>query len=181
MPNTKPDKPNDTKPTALRVNPAALPEELTTGRCFVVWKWQFRKGKWTKPPFNARTRELADCTSPETWSTFAEAMAAYNAGGWDGIGRVMVPGEGIVGIDLDKCVDRATGQVEPWAAEVLREFSATYAEISPSGTGIRIICRGEIPPEYLGQDDGAPKQGIRTGATEIYQGGRYLTLTGAKL
>lgn len=43
----------------------------------------------------------------------------------------------LCGIDIDGCVDGA-GQVSPFALEIIRRFGS-YAEISPSGTGIHVI------------------------------------------
>jgi primase-polymerase (primpol)-like protein len=43
-------------------------------------------------------------------------------------------GDGWAGIDFDDCV--VNGKVARWASEIVRALG-TYAELSPSGTGIR--------------------------------------------
>ena len=63
----------------------------------------------------------------------------------------------ITGIDLDHCLDPATGEIEPWAWDILAQFSGTYAEISPSKKGVKIFVRGTVPG------------GIKKGNIEIYQ------------
>ena len=77
----------------------------------------------------------------------------------------------LTGVDLDHCRDQETGQIEPWAVEVVTLIDS-YTEVSPSGTGLRIICRGKIP---------GPRR--RKGSVEMYDESspRYLTITGVHL
>jgi hypothetical protein len=42
----------------------------------------------------------------------------------------------LTGIDLDGCIDPATKKVLPWAKAIIKRFN-TYAEYSPSGTGVK--------------------------------------------
>jgi putative DNA primase/helicase len=79
----------------------------------------------------------------------------------------------ITGIDLDHCRNLETGQAEPWAQQIIDRMN-TYTEINPSGTGYHLWALATIPPECLHHG----KQGRRQGHIEIYQGGRYLTVTG---
>src|SRR5262249_18434032 len=120
--------------------------ELRESPQWVVWKYKFRKGKWTKPPFNARTGDYASSKDRSTWSTFDEALAAYEAGGWDGLGFVLSPEDPYTGGDLDHCRDPQTGAIAPWAKSVLAELPGAYLEVSPSGTGLRFVVRAVKPP-----------------------------------
>src|SRR5262245_33328943 len=133
-----------TRPTPLRVNAAGIPAELKALDRWVVWRYEWRRGKWTKPPFNARTGNKADSTDPSTCAPFAAARACYEAGGWDGIGLVHLYTDCITGIDFDDCRDPASGQLAPWCAAILSELD-TYAEVSPSGEGARAYARGVKP------------------------------------
>jgi hypothetical protein len=72
----------------------------------------------------------------------------------------------MVGIDMDHAIDQTTGEVMEWAAEHIRDFD-TYTEVSPSGSGFRMLVAGTLPP-------GPNKRGHR----EIYDRGRWLTITG---
>jgi len=72
-------------------------------------------------------------------------------------------------VDLDHCREPPEGEVEPWASGIVERLDS-YAEVSPSGTGIRIIAKGTLPPK-----------GRKNGHFEIYETGRYLTFTGQKL
>jgi hypothetical protein len=166
------------RPEALPVLPENIPSFLKEGRKHVVWRYELRqdnKGQWkcTKPPFRPDGRN-ASSTDPATWVTFAEALAAYQAGGWDGIGRVLVHEEDLVGADCDKCLDPKTGAVEEWAAAIIKTLN-TYTEVSPGGHGFRIFLKGKLPPHGRKKD----KFECYNGTTlKGEPGGRYVTLTG---
>jgi hypothetical protein len=38
------------KPQGMEVNEAGIPSELKEDRRWVLWRWELRDGKWTKPP-----------------------------------------------------------------------------------------------------------------------------------
>jgi primase-polymerase (primpol)-like protein len=77
-------------------------------------------------------------TDPSTWTDYATALAAVRAGHGDGITYVLTKQDNFAGIDLDHCRDAVTGSVEAWAQLMLEQALATYAEITPSGSGLRI-------------------------------------------
>ena len=81
-----------------------------------------------------------------------------------GIGLALTKQTGIVGIDLDHCVEN--GIVNPWAAEII-EAVGGFAELSPSGSGVHIYIKGRLPFD-----------GRRSGGIEIYSHNRYVTVTG---
>jgi hypothetical protein len=104
-----------------------------------------------------------------TWRTFSEALDTPQAG----IGFMMLGAHSLCGIDLDGCVDPTTGAVAQFATSLLAALPDTYAELSPSGKGIRIfatIPEGMRVPEFLSKAHGV----------ECYVGksSRYLTVTG---
>ncbi len=65
----------------------------------------------------------------------------------DGFQRFVDPEEGLVYVDIDHCRDKNSGNVEPWAEEIVTALD-TYTEASPSGTGLRIIARGKLPADH---------------------------------
>ena len=71
-----------------------LPPVLTryTGEPrWVLWRRAVRKGKVTKPPYQARyPRQHAKSDDPSTWADFATTLAAYRAGEGDGIGLCLL-------------------------------------------------------------------------------------------
>jgi hypothetical protein len=160
---------------------ANIPAELRALPQWVVWRytWVAEKAKWDKPPLNARSGRNASTTSEKTWSDFETAKNACDNSArenppLDGLGLVLVPDDpsdvpALVGADLDHCRNPGTGVIDDWALEVVKDFH-TYTEVSPSGCGLRLFCRGQLPP-----------QGRKNGNFEIYDSGRYVTVTGQHL
>jgi len=113
------------------------------------------------------TGRNAKSNDARTWSTFADAVAA--AGRYDGLGIMF--SDGLCGCDLDHCRDPKTGELEPWAAEVVAELDS-YTEASPSGTGVHVLATGDLPEGRR-----------RKGPVEVYGPGspRYFTVTGEHL
>ena len=148
---------------------SAVPTELTRRRQWLIWRYVYRPGKKkpTKVPHNPATGALAKSTEPSDWSTFAEASTSQHP--HDGIGFVFVKGGGLVGIDLDDCID-GTGAIKPWGLEVIDAFG-TYAEVSPSGAGVKLWAKGKLPA------DGTRRK-YEDGEIELYDWGRYFTVTG---
>lgn len=159
------------RPVALPVSPRTIPPDLKALSQWVVWafEWKGADEKWDKPPRNAHGRGYAKSTDPATWATFEDALARFQQGGLDGIGLVLTEAHGIVGLDLDHCRNPDTGGIDPWALDIVHVLP-TYWEVSPSGTGLRGIAHGTLPP-----------QGRKKGDVEMYIGGRYLTITGCHL
>jgi hypothetical protein len=100
----------------------------------------------------------------------------------------------LCGIDLDTCRDLESGNLESWAEEVVARF-ASYAEVSPSGTGLKVFFRmcaadWEAVLAEICASSGADQQGKKwahgTGeahppAIELFLGKRYFTVTGNRL
>ena len=158
----------------LRAALHAVPAELRALSQWVAWRYAWEDGRSAKKRINPRTGRPASPTSPATWATFEEALAAVAAGTYDGVGFVFTPNDPYVGIDLDGCRDPETGELAPWAEEVLERFG-TYAEASPSGTGVHLIvaCAAPLPPRNRSERGGQK--------VEVYQQDRYFTVTGAAI
>jgi len=107
----------------------------------------------------------ASSTDPTTWSTFAEATES-TAG--VGLGFVL-NGDGIICIDIDHCIEGNV--VAPWAQRFLDSLPKTYIERSPSGDGLHVWGRAQLP-------FGGRHVDIDGGRIEVYGSGRYLTMTG---
>lgn len=144
----------------------AVPAALRMRRQWVLWRLVHKSGakKPTKVPHQP-DGAMASSTDPATWTSFEAVRAAYEGGGFDGIGFVFTAEDPFVGIDLDGCRDAVSGELEPWARAAIVRFD-TYCEVSPSGTGLHLIMEGDLP---LG--------GRKRGPVECYQQGRYFTVT----
>ncbi|MGU3417748.1 VapE domain-containing protein [Methylobacterium sp. D54C] len=148
-------------------------------RRWLVWRWElhWKTGKRTKVPYQAAApSQYAKSNSPKTWGTFEDALAAYEAGRAHGIGYALAGSE--LGMsDLDNCRNPHTGEIQEWAQSLVAE-AASYTEITPSGTGLRIIGLATGPKVHRNQaipdSDG--------GRVETYRGcERYVTISGDHL
>ena len=148
-------------------------EELRLRPQWVCWRREARGSKSTKVPYDPRTGALARSDDSATWVSYAQAKAARDKhpGRYDGLGY-MFCGD-YTGIDLDHCV-QADGCVDAWAQHWLTHLDS-YAEYSPSGTGIHILVRGTIPHGLRRRVPGAPHT---EAAIELYCQRRYFTITG---
>ncbi len=111
---------------------------------WVCWRSEERNGKKTKVPYSPSTGTRARSDDRTTWSTLSEARRAVEEEGHDGIGFVFTADDPFCGVDLDGCVDRQTGEIQPWAADILDRLDS-YTEFSPSSEGLHIIVRAELP------------------------------------
>jgi len=163
-----------TKPVPLVVLAEHIPSELMGRPQWVNWLYVLKKDKldkwkWTKPPYisTATVAAKASSTDPATWSSFDQALAALPR--FDGIGFVLTAADDYAALDLDHCRDPEVGTIDEWARALIAAVPS-YWEVSPSGTGLRCLFRGRLP------DTGKHK-----GLIELYDRGRYVTLTGHPL
>src|SRR5262249_12940101 len=122
-----------------------LPSEIVRSRRCVVWRYVRRAGqpKPTKPPFQPKRPDRpADVTDPRTWGTFAEALAVVIAGRADGLGIVL--GDGLLGVDLDHCRNVETRAITAEATDIILSVDS-FAEVSPTRTGVHILAHGTLP------------------------------------
>lgn len=148
---------------------------------WVVWRLETKKNKKgelkkTKVPYRAANPNWkADSTNPKTWGTYDAAAAAALADGIDGIGFCLFNSR-IGAFDIDHCID-TNGEIHPFAKALIAR-AGSYAEITPSGKGLRIIgtttgpkihCKKKVPNA----------NGV---SVEIYRvAERYITVTGKML
>ncbi|WAW14413.1 VapE domain-containing protein [Peptostreptococcus equinus] len=129
-------------------------------------------------------------TDSNTWGSLNEALALVGNtySNWQG-NNTKINGLGVfvstsfVAIDLDHVINDK-GELLPEAREIIESIDS-YAEISPSGTGIHIITKSNKPllkdgskgikldnlTGWIQTDEKGPE-------IEIYQAKRYLTITG---
>lgn len=151
------------------LNGNAIPTELKVRDHWVVWRWDKRNGKWTKPPYQVNGRP-AKSNDPTTWVSFEAAIKAFENGNFDGVGFVLTENDPYAMADLDHCLD-SVGNVKAWAADVVGQLSS-YTERTPSGEGLRVIVRAILPT-------GGRKRGMGSGGgVELYDRLRYMTMTG---
>jgi primase-polymerase (primpol)-like protein len=138
-------------------------------RQFVSWRYEEKDGHVTKVPTCPHNGELAAVDRPETWGTYQEAVQAASNHSNDGVGFVFTEDDPYTGVDLDKCRNPETGELEEWARKLVEDLGS-YTELSPSGTGVHILIKATLP-----------SGGRRKGQIEMYDSGRFFTITGRHL
>lgn len=151
-----------------------IPEILKQSNRWVTWRAGDVKptGKFDKVPINPRTGRNISANDPANWFGFDEACAAYDAGLCSGIGialsdQPIVFSDGaplfLTALDYDHCASKIV--------EIKQDRNAlgkAYAEISPSGLGLRMFALSTEPI----------KGGNAGHGREIYGSGRFMTVTG---
>jgi hypothetical protein len=149
--------PQNNIPWAVRLS--ELPAELRAKKIWCVWRLVDRGGKLTKPPYQPNG-QFASHSDPATWATFEDACAAADGDSTLGVG---VFNDGTYSfIDFDHCIH--DDEIEGWAQAALARIDS-YAEISPSGTGLHAIVRGTVA------------EAAKINGCEIYSRNRYFTVT----
>jgi primase-polymerase (primpol)-like protein len=85
---------------------------------------------------------------------------------YPGVGFVFTLSDPFFGVDIDACINTATGEIASWAENIIHQLD-TYTEVSQSGAGIHIVGKGKLPPGRR-----------RQGQIETYDNGRFFALTG---
>lgn len=151
---------------------AKVPEELKALKRWVCYKIEDRDGKATKVPVNAISGNYARSNDSVTWSKFHIALTGCVKYNCAGIGFML--GDGIFGIDLDNHPDAdgvclSQEEFDELANEFISQLDS-YSELSQSGKGVHIICKGSLP-----------KGRRRKGNVEMYESGRFFAFTGNAL
>jgi hypothetical protein len=167
------------KPDPMPVLAENVPEVLRRLKRWIVWSWIWRpeknggQGGWDKPPLSVQTGHNIDGTSSKNWSDFQTVLRAHQRGNFDGVGIALGTldnGLTLAGLDLDDARDPATGELSSWGRYYLDVLNS-YSEWSPSGTGVKALAFGTLPPG--GRDN---KRGV-----ELSDRGKYFTVTGNRL
>lgn len=162
----------------------AFPDTLTERRQWLVWRfinkpgqkkpskipyyatsghprgWPMGKPRDGKPTDDQPQAEQGHDLDRLHLVTYAEAIDFACRADYDGVGFAFLPGDGLIGIDLDATLD----------AERQRAISAacgTFTEHSPSGTGLHIIGYGNTET-FKSNDVGI----------EVFCGRQFFTMTG---
>lgn len=147
----------------------AIPQELRRLPNWVCWQAaqdERSHSGVSKRPIDPKTGNFAKSNDPSTWADFDTAVQAAQK--WSGIG-FMFSGSGYFGVDLDDIAEELQSYRDNNGGIVTEFVNAlqSYAEVSQSGTGIHIICKGSLP-----------KGGRRRGKVEMYDSGRFFVMTG---
>ena len=149
--------------------PAAF-SEISNLKAFLLWKKGMTKlnGKFDKIPYYANGQKRhgtqGEPTDLANLVTLHEARIALEANpSYAGIGLALRDNLKIVALDLDNCVEN--GQLK---SEFSNLVSGTYAEVSPSGHGVRLLLRGSGLEDFKNHPEGF----------ELFHSKGFVTLTG---
>src|SRR3954447_7807944 len=151
-----------TAPNALDLKRENIPAELKGWDQWVGWSWKWIDARWTKVPYDLNTGRSASSTDPSTWSSYAATE------GHEQIGFVFTENDPFCGIDLDDRIDPETAAMSKEARLIVARF-ASYTEVSPSGTGLKIFVKARVP---------GPRRKNPKKRMEIYDRGRFFAITG---
>ncbi len=155
-------------PEIIRANVPACLRELPQ---WVCWRIEDQIGKFQKVPLCPEGLFRASSTERAQWRSFDLAMSAFESEPeLMGVGFVFSSADPFCGIDLDDCRDTATGEIAAWAREIIDSF-ASYCEVSPSGTGVKIFVRGK-------KKGARCRKKCESGEVEMYDSDRFFTVTG---
>jgi archaellum biogenesis ATPase FlaH len=149
------------------------PDALRGLKGWLVWHWRQKPGspKPSKMPYyvsgKVRTGTHGSEADRANLVTFEEAKAFAEKNDFAGVGLALMPEFGITALDFDNCVK--DGVIDPRVEELT---AGTYAELSPSGNGIRAFVRGESPDHK----DSTPADG--SFGFETFHAKGFVTFTG---
>lgn len=133
---------------ALIENLGNMPQVMKDLPQWLVWRFERYDGD-TKPrkvPYyvsgRKRSGKQGDDADRTALAAFDAALEALASGRYDGAGFAFLPGDGLIGIDIDGAIEPETGEVSMRCQDIIAA-SASYTEFSPSGTGVHIIAAGE--------------------------------------
>src|SRR5215217_3803277 len=154
-----------TAPTGLDLKRENIPRELKGLDQWVGWRWKQIGQKWTKVPYDLKTGKAAASDDPTTWAPYSKTEGHLN------IGFMFGDDDAFCGIDVDECRNPETGEITKLARQIIDRM-ASYSEISPSGSGVKIFVKGVVP--------GSRRKNSKK-KIETYNTLRFFALTGHHL
>lgn len=115
---------------------------------------------------------------PANAATLQQAIGEVTAGRAGCVGLLAHSGAaGSVVLDFDKVIENEI--LSAVGSQVTEHFQDAYVEVSPSGTGLRVVCCGKVSPGIF---KGSVSVGCAAHSFEVYAAGgstRFLRMTGA--
>jgi putative DNA primase/helicase len=162
----------DSDKAALCMRLHNLPAALKERKQWLLWRFKKYEGdkKARKVPYYATGRKRegvqGSVEDRDALVVFDVAISRLAAGRFDGIGFAFLPGDGLIGIDVDHAIG-GDGVVSDLCREVV-QACGSYTEYSPSRTGVHVI--GLAGEAYTGKDN---ELGL-----EVFCGRQFFTCTG---
>lgn len=150
--------------------PAAVPGVLIERQQWVNWQRKLApEGKWHKLPLDPASGKAAKTNGRTTWGSFQSALDGLGRPQTVGIGFVFTDEDPYCGVDLDDCRDAQSEKIAAWAQTIIDALDS-YTEVSPTGTGVKIFVKAQLPGPAKRRDH-----------IEVYDRQHYFTVTGQHL
>jgi putative DNA primase/helicase len=149
-----------------------IPAELADRQQWLLWRSEKKPTdkKPRKMPYyvngKRRTGEQGSDADRAELVSLDTAKLALATGKFSGVGLGLLPGDGLIGIDLDGMIDPDTGEISERGSTIIAACNS-YTEFSPSGTGVHIICSGTTET-FKSNEVGV----------EVFCGRQFFTFTG---
>jgi len=153
---------------------SAVPQAMRDRPQWLLWRYVAGEPgkKPRKMPFYVSGRQRVGAQGSEAdraaLTSFDIALTHLARGHHEGLGFAFLPGDGLIGIDIDGAIDPGSGEVAP-RCQAIVDACGSYTELSPSGRGVHIIVEGE---SATFKDNSI--------GLEVYCGRQYFTVTGRR-
>ena len=149
----------------------SAPQAMRERAQWLLWRFEKYDGdkKPRKVPYYVSGRKRKGTQGSDEdrgeLASLGVAITHLARGRYDGLGFAFLPGDGLIGIDIDGAIDD-DGVVSERCQRII-EACGSYTEYSPSGRGVHIICAGE---SETFKDNSI--------GLEVFCGRQYFTVTG---
>ncbi|WP_435362311.1 type IV secretion system DNA-binding domain-containing protein [Haloarchaeobius sp. DFWS5] len=181
-------EPGDEMPEpAFTVRHGIYPDDLREQPQWLTWKETDDGRKIPRAPWASDWLDkYVNAQDPTCWTQFDTARDAVE--NYDGHkmaftirDRTEFPDETYVLVDYDRARDADTGEIHPTVREHI-DSAASYTDVSTSGTGVHILCRGSLPDGVKSIDATLPEDSaFPKAAIEVYDTARFVAMTGEHL
>jgi len=174
---------DDTDPSTVEAG--VLPADVEDRERWIAWKATDDGRKVPRAPWLTGGDAFVSAQDPDVWvdletaETWLEKLSgfdlAYNIPDRDEHDTDLVL------VDYDDARDPETGEIHATVREHLQRADS-YSDVSTSGTGVHILCRGQLPDGVksieaeLPDDEAFPDAEI-----EVYDSARFVAMTGTHI
>ena len=178
-----------TSPPTPALETATYPADCRDHDQWLTWKPTDNDRKVPRAPYAYPDwpKRYVDAQNPTVWTDFesaqdwVEKLSAGFALACVIRNRDEYPDEDFVVVDYDDARDPGTGAIHPVVHEHL-QTADSYADVSPSGTGVHILCRGQLPDDVTTVADDLPTHDTFPDASiEVYDSARFVAMSGQHL
>ena len=167
------------------VETGVLPTDLEARERWIAWKETDDGRKVPRAPWETGGDAFVSAQDSDVWVDLETAQAWLDKlSGFDLAYNIPDRDEhdtDLVLVDYDDARDPETGAIHQTIREHLQRADS-YADVSTSGTGVHILCRGQLPDgvksieAHLPEDKDFPDAEI-----EVYDSARFVAMTGTHI